>query len=149
MIQRIQTIFIVICAILFSLFLFLPLKEIAMDGTNIALTALSGFNSQFSYTMTFSLTSGFVFLGIACSIGAVFAFKQRYLQKRLCYIISIISAACLLLIDLTHSVEAHSSNEVVSLSANGFLVAILIFSILAVIYIEKDINLLKKADRIR
>jgi len=149
MIQRIQTIFIILCAILFSLFLFLPLKEIHMEGANVALTALSGFNTQFSYTMSFSLVSGFVFLGIACSIGAIFAFKQRYLQIRLCYILIILAAACLLLIDLTHSVDAHSNAEVLSIPANAFLGGIIVFGALAIVYIKKDINLLKKADRIR
>lgn len=120
-----------------------------MDGTKVALTALSGFNSQFSYTMTFSMVSGFVFMGIACSIGALFTFKQRYLQIRLCYITLVLALASLLLIDFTHSVDAHSSGEMLSAPANAFLAAIIAFSILAVFYIKKDINLLKKADRIR
>lgn len=149
MIQRIQSIFLAFCAIIFILFLFLPLKEVVVDGIAAPLTALSGFNTKFSYTMTFSVVSGFVFLGIAASIATIMAYKQRYLQIRLCYIIASVSLICILLLDLTNSVNAHSSGEVLSISANCFLGGIIILALLAAFYIKKDINLLKSADRIR
>lgn len=149
MIQRIQSVFLAICAIFFILFLFLPLKQVVVDGITHPLTALSGFNTKFSYTATFSVVSGFIFLGIASSIATIMAFKQRYLQIRLCYVIAVISLTCILLLDLTHSVNAHSSGEVISVTANALLGATILLALLASVYIKKDINLLKRADRIR
>ena len=44
MIQRIQSVFLAICAIIFILFIFMPLTQVMKEGTSIALTAISGFN---------------------------------------------------------------------------------------------------------
>ncbi|MFO0357115.1 MAG: DUF4293 family protein [Sphingobacteriaceae bacterium] len=149
MIQRIQSIFLLICTILFSLFFFMPLKEVNKDGVIMPLTAFSSFNSNFSYTMTFSVVSGFIFLGFLCSLVTIFSYKQRYVQIRLSYIVIGLTIICALLINLTHSVTAYSSGEVISMTANAMFAGILIFAALAIVYIKKDINLLKKADRIR
>lgn len=149
MIQRIQSVFLLICTILFSLFFFMPLKEINKDGVIIPLTAVSSFNSVFSYTMTFSIVSGFVMLGFLCALVTIFSYKQRYVQIRLCYIVISLAVICALLINFTHSVTAYSSGEMISMSANAIFGGIILFAALAIIYIKKDINLLKKADRIR
>jgi len=149
MIQRIQSIFIAICIIIFILFLFLPLKEVMVDGLVHPLTALSAVNSKFSYTETFSAVCSFIFLNLVLSIAAVLCYRQRYLQIRLCYITIFFSALNLVLLNFTHSVNAHSSGEMISLSANVMLGATIVFMILAVVFIKKDINLLKRADRIR
>lgn len=149
MIQRIQSVFLLICTILFVLFFFLPLKDVNKDGVLIPLTAFSSFNSLFSYTISFSIVSGFIFLGLLCSLVAIFSYKQRYLQIRLSYIVIVLAVICALLINLTHSVTAYSSGEIISIPANIMFALIIIFGSLAIVYIKKDINLLKKADRIR
>lgn len=149
MIQRIQTIFLSLCAIIFVLFFFVPLKQVMVDGAAAPLTILSAFNSQFSYTATFSAVSGFIMIGIGASIVTILSYRQRYLQIRLCYIIIFLALTCLLLLDLTHSVNAYSSGEIISVTASVLLGACAVFAFLASVYIKKDINLLKRADRIR
>ncbi len=53
------------------------------------------------------------------------------------------------LLNFTDAVLGYSSTEVVPLATNIMLAASLISAILASVFIKKDINLLKKADRIR
>jgi hypothetical protein len=149
MIQRIQTVFLAICAIIFTLFCFLPLKQITVEGIPVSLTAMSGFTTKYSFNFTFSIVGGFNFIAIAAAIIAIFCYKQRYLQIRFCYILTFISIMFLALLNFTDSVLGYSSTEVVPLTTNILLGASLVFALLASVFIKKDINLLKKADRIR
>jgi len=120
-----------------------------VDGLEHSLTALSALNSTFSYTETFSAVCSFVFLNLALSIAAVLCYRQRYLQIRLCYITIFFSALNIALLNFTYSVNANRSGEIISMSANIMLSIAIICMILAVVFIKKDINLLKRADRIR
>jgi len=149
MIQRIQTVFLAICAIIFILFCFLPLKQITVEGSPVSLTALTEFTSKYSFKFTFSIVVGFNFIAIAAAIFAIFSYRQRYLQIRFCYVLTFISIMFLALLNFTDSVIGFSSTEVVPLTTNILLFASLVFALLASVFIKKDINLLKKADRIR
>lgn len=149
MIQRIQTIFLSLCAIIYILFFFVPLKQVVVDGVPIALTTLSGFNSTFSYTTSFSVVSSFILIGLLASITTIFLYRQRYLQIRLCYIIMVLALISILLLNFTNSVNAHSSGEVLFMPATILLAASVLSAFLAIVFIKKDINLLKRADRIR
>lgn len=149
MIQRIQTIFLAICAIVFILFLFIPVILVTVDGNPVSISAISGFTSKFSYSFTFSIVAGFDFIAIGASIIAILSYRQRYLQIRFCYIIAFIAVLFLALLNLTDLVDGYNSYTSVPFLTNILLVVVLICSILASIFIKKDINLLKKADRIR
>lgn len=149
MIQRIQTVFLAICAIVFILFCFMPLKQITVEGNPVSLTAFSGFTSKYSFNFTFSIVGGFNFVAIASAIIAIFCYRQRYLQIRFCYILAAISTMFIAFLNFTDSVIGYSSTEVVPMATNIMLVASLISAMLASVFIKKDINLLKKADRIR
>lgn len=149
MIQRIQSIFLANCAVLLSLFIFMPLKKVTKDGVPVDLTAIAGFNNNFSYNFTFDIVSAFCFIGIAGAAIAIFCYRQRYLQIRLCYIVAGIAALALALLNFTDATVGFSSYESVPVSTNAMLAGVLLNAILAVVFIKKDINLLKKADRIR
>lgn len=149
MIQRIQTIFLAICTVVYTFFFFIPLKSVNTDTGVKELFISSPFNNDFSYTATFSVVSGFIMIGIAASIAAIFSYRQRYLQMRLCLILMVISAVCTLLLAFTQSVEHYGSAEIRSVPAIIMLASTIVFALLAKIYIQKDIDLLKKADRIR
>ncbi len=149
MIQRIQTVFLIICTIIYSLFFFIPLRSVNSDTGVKGLYISSPFNNDFSYTATFSVVSGFIMIGIAASVAAIFCYRQRYLQMRLCLVLMVISAICTLLLAFTQSVEHYGSAEIRSVPAIILLASTAGFALLAKIYIQKDIDLLKKADRIR
>jgi hypothetical protein len=149
MIQRIQSVFLALCAIIFFLFIFIPLKQVTKEGAPVNLTAIAGFNKNFSYTFTFDFVAAFCFIGIAAAVIAIFCYKQRYLQIRFCYIIAGITASALALLNFTNATEGYASFEKVPVLTNILLAVSLIFGILASVFIKKDINLLKKADRIR
>jgi hypothetical protein len=149
MIQRIQTLFLLAATICYVFLFFIPLKEINSDNLHIPVFAYSAFNKEFSYTATFSVVSGFIFIGLGAAIASVFTFKQRYLQIRLCYILVFLSLASFLLLHLTQSVEHYGSAEIKSWKAACLFLVIAVTSLLASIYIKRDINLLKSASRIR
>jgi hypothetical protein len=149
MIQRIQTIFLLVCTIAYILLFFIPLKEVNDNMVHIPIKTLSAFNHTFSYTATFSIVSGFVFLGLGAAIAAIFSFKQRYLQIRLCYVLIFLALSSFALLHFTQSVEHFGSAEIKSWKAAGLFLSIALFALLASVYIKKDINLLKKANRIR
>lgn len=149
MIQRIQTLFLILAAICFSLLLFLPIKEINVDGQLKTINALSAFNKEFGYTISYSIVSGFILLGMATSIASIFSYKQRYLQIRLCTVIIILALVSVMLLNLTASVEFYGSFESIPLVSNVILVLPIVFSYLASVFIKKDIKLIKSADRLR
>jgi len=149
MIQRIQSLFLAVCGIVFILFTFMPLKQVVKDGVTNDLTAIAGFNKNYSYTMSFDTMNAFCFIGIASAIVAILCYKQRYLQIRFCYILAGIAALGLLLLNFTNATVGFTSFEKTPLITNILLIVVLVCAILASIFIKKDINLLKKADRIR
>lgn len=149
MIQRIQTLFLLVSAVCYALLFVFPLKEINTDNVHVPVYVYSAFNKTFSYTATFSMVSGFIFIGLAATIAAIFTFKQRYLQIRLCYVLIFLSIASMALLHFTQSVEHFGSAEIKSWKALIFFSLIALSSFLASIFIKKDINLLKSANRIR
>lgn len=149
MIQRIQSVFLAICGIVFILFTFMPLKQIVKDGLTNDLTAISGFNKNYSYTMSFDTMNAFCFIGIASAVIAILCYKQRYLQIRFCYILAGIGALGMVLMNFTDATIGFTSFEKTPMLTNILLAVVVVCAILASIFIKKDINLLKKADRIR
>jgi len=149
MIQRIQTLFLVLCSLCFIVFLFIPLKIIDVDGVPHSINALSPFTENFSYTISFNIISGFIFLGISASLISIFSFKQRYLQIRFCIILIVLAAICLMLLDLSSSVEHYSNFETIPVHSNVLLGLIIPFAYLARVFIKRDIKLIRSASRIR
>lgn len=149
MIQRIQSIFLAVCTIIFFLFIFMPLKQVVKDGVPVNITSVAGFNKNFSYTFTYDTVSAFCFIGMAAAAIAIFCYKQRYLQIRFCYILVGIAILCLSLLNFTSATNGFASFESVPMLTNVLFALVLVCSFLAVIFIKKDINLLKKADRLR
>ncbi len=149
MIQRIQSLFLALCGIVFVLFTFMPLKQVVKEGVANDLTAISGFNKNFSYSVSFDTVCAFCFIGIACAIIAIMCYKQRYLQIRFCYIIAGIGALALILLNATDATVGFSRFESTPMLTNILLAVTVVCAVLASVFIKKDINLLKKADRIR
>ncbi len=149
MIQRVQTLFLLLCAICFGSFFVLPLKEITVDGSLRSINAISPFKGDFAYTLSFDIICGFIFLGTSASILSIFAYKQRYLQVRFCIILITLATVCLLLLDLSSSVEFYGNFEKVPIHANVLLALIIPLAYLAMVFIKRDIKLLKSINRIR
>ena len=84
------------------------------------------------------------------SFATIFLFKKRELQIKLCYVICV---ACLALLGLTIFVPFIKLNEGIKITKGFITTALLgvmfIDSFIATIFIKKDIELLKSADRIR
>ena len=149
MIQRIQTLFLIELIFLGLSLIFVPCQTIVTQVSNVPiyLLPLSNFQTNLTHLLAIILNV----LGIVISIFTIFSFKKRELQVKLCYsliVLWLILMACMML-----SPFVASTNNIVEIQINYFVVAIGLFSVVAAYFaayfIKKDINLLKSADRIR
>lgn len=151
MIQRIQSIWLLLAFIASLLLFFLPLSSISAEGSEFILKyrgvyKISGANPElFSYTIPLAIIS---FIIMISSLSNIFLFKNRILQMRICVfsLILVFSAIGLLVYSsyLTFDQEqvSHASGSVLPL-------LIAIFTFLARRSINKDEKLVKSTDRIR
>ena len=149
MIQRKQTLFLIELIFLGLSLLFVPCQTILTQAlaTNIYLMPLVNFQSTSGHLFAIALN----FIGIVIATIAIFAFKKRELQVKLCYglmAIWLILIPMMLLCPFVIKTETINSIQV-----HYFVIAIGLFAIIAAYmaahFIKKDIELLKSADRIR
>ena len=155
MIQRVQSIWLLLAVITLICLFFLPLLTKTVDGighgvytTGLHREMNGESGSGYSVTFAFSLIT----LNIAAallSFGAIFFFKNRRLQKGiiLSAILTIIALAALC---IYHGQQLPGGFSGASIAAGTFLpVVALIFCLLAIRGIRKDEQLLRSADRLR
>ncbi|MDE5639748.1 MAG: DUF4293 domain-containing protein [Odoribacter sp.] len=153
MIQRIQTVYLLLTVIFTALLFFMPVAQ---------LTVSNEFTYQFYTTQVIQAGEPKVFIAynwismilniliLLLSIGIIFLYKKRFLQLRLCIVNIILLIGMLVL--MWWQVR-HMVNELHAIRQWGFsfcfpLIGI-IFNWLALRGIIRDIALLKSYDRIR
>ena len=145
MIQRIQTIFLILAALSFGALFKLPLLSSATPSTQFLADSI--YNIQ-DHLILLSIT-GFA---IGVSVLSIFLYKNRKLQRRLVYLVIFLAiafsiAAYFLL--KTNGGEAMNALGI-HIKAGIFLpLAGMIFCFLAGYYIGKDEKLVKSMDRLR
>jgi glucan phosphoethanolaminetransferase (alkaline phosphatase superfamily) len=152
MIQRIQSIWMLLASITILLILFVPIaiamdgvKEFWVQGTGL-FQEVNGVSSQLASFRP--LYIAIVLLGLMC-FAIIFNFKNRGLQKKLCYV------AILLVIGLAfwafiYAKQIPGGLENAKLGVGAFLpVAAVLFLGLAIGGIKKDEQLLRSAERLR
>jgi len=152
MIQRVQTVFLLLAFILQTLMLFLPIAEYSFGNQLVVYTA-SGFtsvgtnNTNMPYSMyIFVLLCLFVFIPLIIT----FLYKRRKLQMRLClyYIIFLILFQAVVFWfswNVIHQLEAVINYKIPII----FPVVSAILSYLAFLSVRKDERLIRSVDRIR
>jgi len=145
MIQRIQTIFLILATLCFGALFKLPL-----------LTS-STTSAQFLSDNIYSIQDHLILLSITCfAIGvtvlSIFMFKNRKLQRKLVYLVIFLaialSVAAYLLLKMNSGEALQSSG--IHMQAGLFLpLAGMIFCFFAGYYIGKDEKLVKSMDRLR
>ncbi len=144
MIQRIQSVYLLLAAIVMGVFMFMPTVNFTANGAQHVLGAITGVNGIDTPNYVL-LVSEILF--IVCTIFTIFQFKNLKRQKLLCKINAALAGAALgstLASWLTYK----SGGATISLWIILLVVAT-IFLALALHGIRKDIKLLAEADRLR
>ncbi len=147
MIQRIQTIYLLLVAVLMVLPVFCPLLDFNDKFTTTALGVCFGGSNRFPTwgVLAFSLLPALI------ALTAIFLYKKRKTQMLLCRIVSVL----IVLFYVTFAVYMNAAMDKLSLEIQSaqygllFPFVALILSLLATSRIKADEKLVKSLDRIR
>ena len=156
MIQRIQTLYLLLATVLMSLTLFLPLATIATGAEEVVVKAFSVNVASFGFDLPIPFYLGVILAAATLlPLVTIFLFKKRLTQIRLCVseIVLLLGSAgfialyCYRLCSLLSEVM---SNLVFTLGFASLMpVVSIIFVALAIRGIAKDEALVRSLDRIR
>ncbi len=151
MIQRPQTLFLFILVLLGVALLFVSIGEVKSATTNESIYLIPFANEEISSTAGHMTAVALNFAGLILTFINVFLYKRRVLQKKLCYGLMALWVVLALMMALCPFVAQTNGILSVKMSAVGPVIAALgaASSLLAARYIQKDIDLLRSADRIR
>jgi hypothetical protein len=154
MIQRIQTLYILLAAIVIALIFFFPMAEMANNNGTFYIFRLNGLFEQTSKGEVLLSPSpaavAFICINILLCIMAILAFKNRIIQIRLC-VFNIILLFCTLGVFYFYIAVTFSKfSAIVNYKVFAFLPLIaIVLNYMAIRAIQKDEDLIKSIDRIR
>lgn len=149
MIQRIQSLYLLIVAALMAVTLFAPLAWFGVDGENLTLYAFA-LQSASGEIVRPPLYTG-ILLSLSCALPVVgiFLYKRRLLQIRLCVAEMVLLAGCAAMLAVSYF-WAHAEAEFQGMKpAIALPVVCLLFTYLALRAIYKDEILVRSLNRIR
>ncbi|MBL0310025.1 MAG: DUF4293 domain-containing protein [Bacteroidetes bacterium] len=148
MIQRIQTVFILLAIISLGLFLYLPLITLEVDG-NKFVEHIPGWDVSIFKEGYFYYVNA-VFAGTAIGLGliSIFLYKRTGLQQLFCWFTIFFIIAAEAFVFYRYQTRMFPG-DVVLRKWNILAAFALVFEILAVVYIRKDEDKLKSLDRLR
>ncbi|MBR6437625.1 MAG: DUF4293 domain-containing protein [Bacteroidales bacterium] len=162
MIQRKQTIFMFLAAIASALLFFMPLASFNADGNVMNFTIFGIKNPIETLTLSKSYTWPLIVLTVLMTIlplYTIFKYKKRELQVKLCHLNMLFNIVFIGIVFLYYdgdiqkiiaAVEGDSYELTVAYFFGMIIpLANLVFEILAIRGIKKDIELLKSVDRLR
>lgn len=157
MIQRIQTLYLLIVTALMAVTLFCPLVYIAVDGTQVTLSAFSISDAEGVLSHTSAWLGSLLILTTALPLVTIFLFNNRPLQIRLCGALCVLLVGALLLIGaFTFSIVNNIfADFTISWSNIAFRLPVImplisvIITPIAMRAILKDEILVRSLDRIR
>jgi hypothetical protein len=138
MIQRIQSVYLLLATLCFSFFLLLPVIKI---NTGAELIVEKATENIFLAVIAIALIIG--------SIGNVFLFKNRLLQARIGWMLFFVNILLLGLFGYQYYLEARKVQEISIAPGAYFAVVSLVFLLLAIYNINKDEKLVRSLDRLR
>lgn len=149
MIQRIQTLFLLIALVLQALLFYQPLAVLQLDDATFYEIFIKGyvFNNQIQYSVSLLV---FAFITVLLNLITIFLYKKRILQMRLAVYNTILLIGLQGVIAYTIYATSDNLNAEVFLQyAAIFPIIIAILHLLAFKYIKRDEELVRSADRIR
>ena len=162
MIQRRQTVYMLLTAILSALLLFMPLMSFNANGEVMRFTIFGIKNPIDTMSLSTTYTWPLVVLTVlmtAAPIVTIFLYKKRELQVRLCRLNMLVNMIFIGLVFIYYESDVMSvifavENDIYSFDVAYFVgmafpLVNLVLEILAIRGIKKDIELLKSVDRLR
>lgn len=146
MIQRLQTVFLLLAIVMLGLFLYMPLLRFEIHG----------FNQEFAGWDVRHYYNGYIWfinpilIGIAIGLTFIniFLYKRRNVQALLCWMAIIFIVAGQFYVIYKYE-TAVFLGDVILRKWNLFSAAAVVFEILAFVYIRRDEQLVKSMDRLR
>ncbi len=153
MIQRIQSVYLLLTIILSVLFLSGKIMLFVNDKSEILALKVIGFSQENNpgeiIAETYPLT-GILFISVAASLAAFASWKNRKLQSKLTQILISAEAAAIILMLYYAYYFSRSLGYQYKFSIFSLIpLAVIILSVLAVAAIRKDEELVKSYDRLR
>lgn len=145
MIQRIQTVFLFLSAVLAGVLLFVPIMSFAVGGEIVKFSVFGVDNIAIPLLILSILI-------LAVPLVTIFMYKKRELQLKLSSLNVFLNAIVCGLIFLYYSsgMQERLSAETVSYLFGTYIPLInMVLSIMAMRWIRKDIELIKSVDRLR
>lgn len=149
MIQRIQTLFLLIALVLQALLFFQPLAVLQLDDATFYEIFVKGyvFNNQIQYSVSLLI---FTFITLLLNLVIIFLYKKRILQMRLAVYNTILLIGLQGVIAYTIYATSDNLNAEIFLQYAAILpIIIAILHLIAFKYIKRDEELVRSADRIR
>lgn len=145
MIQRIQTLFLIIAAAAFGLLFVFPFASSTTSAGELFGDGLYNLNDHVILLVL-------AILGIVVSLANIFLFKNRPLQVRLSYLIVVFAVLLAFVATFFFMGESEqmAETQVINDQAGMYMpILAIIFGILASVFINKDEKLVKSSDRLR
>ncbi len=151
MIQRKQTLFLLLVVFSTLALVMIPCNYVILDGNTFGVSLFSLYTAKL--TGTFWHSAGMILnvASLALALITIFLYKQRVLQVRLCFILMLLEVSITLIVSLCPIVVKTEGISSIENSGIASIVGVIgmMSAYLAARYIKKDIELLKSADRIR
>ena len=149
MIQRIQTVFLLLAIIALSLFLWMPLIKLEPALSNLP-NGIQGWDVVHRYNGWLYLIN-LILSGTALGLTlvSIFLFKWRDLQMLICWFCIVFIGAAVLFVYYEYRIFIFPGGYVNFTPWNALAGVAALFQLLAYIYIRKDENTIKSLDRLR
>lgn len=150
MIQRKQTLFLILLIFTSIATLILPCNYLSEGQNSIGISFLSTFPVQVTPSVWHYIGLFINPLILILSFATIFLFKKRHLQVKLCYTLMLLQLGFTCIVSFAPMV-LKPENSALENSGVATMVSVLgiLAAYFAAFYIKKDIELLKSADRIR
>ncbi|HWB64435.1 MAG TPA: DUF4293 domain-containing protein [Chitinophagales bacterium] len=153
MIQRIQTVFLLLAIIALGLFLYFPLLRFE---SNHFVQEFRGWEVYYRYNGSLSFLRGYLYYvnliltgtALGLTLISIFMFKNRSLQMLLCWFALIFTVFALGFVYYQYQTWVFMGFVVLRKWAL-FAILAMVFQVLAIFFIRRDEELLKSVDRLR
>lgn len=146
-IQRLQTLYLLLSAIFMAVFAFCPSVLISHDGQQYVLGALASGTAD--NTHPDMLLSAILALSIILTIVTIFKFKDLKLQLRFCSIVAALSITLLLVVAIIAMTQHHMGYQIEPTYFNILPVLAFVCYVLAYRGVLHDKKLLSSSERLR
>jgi ABC-type uncharacterized transport system permease subunit len=149
MLQRIQTIFLLLIVILTAILFFVPFQTIISGDEQLSITLYGPHTANVNSLIFLLISLGLILLTI--TFATIFLYKKRTLQMKLCSLLAVLSCLlCVVMVSPIYSEVTQDKPLSVNYNFYAFLPALnIILAFIAKRFIKNDEELVRSADRIR